>query len=224
MFTYLKYCLTLAMIGFSLGLIAQPDLRIQAGYSFLRHSQLPGFHLDHTVMFGQGAHRLALGLGLNYAEGNRNFNASNPGIFSIQFQDNLPIPPFSTFISEPKNELQVRTSTTFQLTGKLGYIYLPPSKPLRIEAGIYLSYINKSYVATVLDETTILRLIDNNLLTRNLVIPFHLRYLAIGPYLSADYTFWQGKSTSWGLGASYHLARNRHGWLDVGVSVTFGKE
>lgn len=222
----LRYFLTLGVISFCMGVMAQPTLKTQAGYSYLRHGQLSGVHFDNTAIFGQGPNRWTLGLGLNHAEGNRNFDRARPGVYTIAFGDYIP--PYQgyvgrTFQYDHPVELPVLTTQIFQLTGRVGYRYQFPDLPLSMGGGIYLSYVNKTYLADILYDTDIYWRLNNVDIVYDLAIPFYLRYLAIGPYLSADYTFWQGESTSWGLGASYHFARSRHGWLDVGVTMSFGK-
>mgnify|MGYP006266594217 CR=1 FL=1 len=222
---HLRYCLTLGLISLCLALIAQPTLQTQAGYSYLRHGQLSGVHFDNTATFGQGAHRWTLGLGLNHAEGNRNFDPDRPGVYTIQFGDYIP--PYQFFLVRTFNydhpvELPPLTTQIFQLTGRVGYSYQFPNLPLSAGGGIYLSYVNKTYIADLLYDTDIYWRLVNLDIVYDLAIPFYLRYLAVGPYLHADYTFWQGEAVSWGLGTSYHFSRNRHGWLDVGVVVTFG--
>ena len=208
-------------------LVAQPQLRTQAGYSYLRHSHFSGVHFDNEILFGSGAHRWSLGLSLNHAEGNRNFDPSQPGVYTVEFGDYVPpyqISTLPTFQYDHPVELPPLTTQIFQITSRVGYSYQLSGLPLSVGGGLYLSYVNKTYLADIFYDTEMTWQLFDLDVAYDLAIPFYLRYLAIGPYLEADYTFWQGEELGLGFGASYHFSRNRHGWLDLGLVVSFGEK
>lgn len=228
-FQYKTSVLLLTLLITSLSLNAQVNFHSQVGYSYMQHSNLNAISFTNGLQFkvGNKGH-INIGFDLNYGEGNRNFNPKDMKDYSIEYNDYFP--QFQPIVT-PSNqfthfqELEVKTSTTYQLSGTLGYGYVfnvPMIRQITIEGGMYLSYINKSYIANVIEDAaltwTFFSLEED--IEYDLVIPFYNRYIDVGPYINARIPIYKAKNMLVSASASYYNSGLQNGWFNFGLDFS----
>jgi hypothetical protein len=90
---------------------------------------------------------------------------------------------------------------------------------LQIGGGIYGTYVNKTYIAaTIYDIQFEFR---GDPWVGDWTIPYHVRYLDIGPYISVSYQTFQHWKTPLGFRLAWNHGFDQNGWFTAGIEVGF---
>lgn len=205
--------LLLNCIGYS-----QSSITFTSAYSRMKHSSLNGLYFSNNLGWGDRDFRIKTGFDLNYAFGNRNINEDVPGIVEVRtnYSDTILIPWNRSEGDSPMIVLPPMTSNTFQFTLTLsGEYHFPHYDRLSVYGGVYFTYVNKSYLVTYLTD------VDISVGEIDFVIPYHIRYLDIGPFIGADFRIWDFEKLSLGLSSSYYFGFKKNGWFNLGFYTRF---
>lgn len=211
------------ILTFCLSANAQMTIRPHLSATYMQHSQLMGFSVANDIGFSLKKGTFILGGIFSYGEGNRNFDPSVSGAYNLEFGDYFPEFQFGQFPSlqaENAIELQVKTSTTYQFTAKMGYAF--PSKTWgSLEVGIYGTYVNKSYLADVLYDFDIYWELAQQGFNIDFAIPYHFRYLDTGPYISYSKPIFKNFKLPTAVKATSFWALKNNNWYDLGLMIEF---
>ncbi len=165
---------------------AQVKLRPELSINYLQHSKLVGIGITNGLHFPLNENsKIITSFTFSYAEGNRNFNTSTDRLPNLEYDGYTP--PYQTWRVYPFGfdyviDLDVKTSTTYQYSLNIGYA--KKISKWEFGGGLYLTYINKSYLAALIPDFDITFLGDPY--TIDFFVPFHIRYYDAGPFLTAS--------------------------------------
>ncbi len=212
---------------YSVTLTAQnSQINIGMHYGYLQHSKLDGIYVNTGALIGKSNHQFEINFEVGFAEGNRNIDIKNSSgnIYNFEYKDYFP--PYQTFparsfLFDYAINLNPKTSTTIQTAVKLGYSYQKMIKKdrLQIGGGIYGTYVNKTYLVAVIYDIAFEFYGDPWI--GDWAIPYHVRYLDIGPYVSVSYQTFQQWKTPLGFRLAWNHGFDQNGWFTAGVEVGF---
>ena len=197
---------------------SQSSITFSSAYSRMKHSSLNGFCFSNILGWGEKDFRIKTGFDINFAIGNRNINKDVPGIVKVQtkYGDTILVPWNRSEGDSPTIVLPPMTSNTFQFTLTLSGDYqFPNYDRLSVYGGVYFTYVNKSYLVAYLTD------VDISIGKIDFVIPYHIRYLDIGPFIGADFRIWDFENLSLGLSSSYYIGFKKNGWFNIGIYTKF---
>lgn len=163
---------------------AQVQLRPELSFAYLQHSKLIGLGVTNGLHFPlKNESKLVASFTFAYTQGNRNFNPDEEGLYNIEYGNYSP--PFQNLIGTPflfdfMTETEAKTSTTFQYS--LNLSYAKKFNKWEFGGGLYITYVNKSYLAALIPDFDIT--FGNEPFSIDYLVPFHIRYYDIGPFLT----------------------------------------
>lgn len=160
-------------------------LRPELSLNYMQDSKLVGLGVTQGLHYNLNKkEKIALSFTFAYAEGNRNFKTSPDRLPNVEFGDYSP--RYQTLIGGPFSwdhpiELDVKTATTYQYS--LNFSYLRKAGAWEWGGGVYLTYINKSYLAALIPDFDIE--FAGRAYSIDFFVPFHVRYYDAGPFVTA---------------------------------------
>lgn len=198
---------------------AQIKMRPEFAGAYLQHSKLFGFStgctFDYTLKSGD---RIGLGVLFAHGEGNRDFDfdpTQNPNVLLDYYAPDYDL--FRSIDLEFPIELDARTATTFQYILQTAYKKKLTEK-IFIGAGLYGTFINKSYLAGPIDD------FGFDLFgipyVADIYIPFHIRYFDLGPLVLFNYQLNKAETKiPVGIETKTYLAVKQNWSYHLGITI-----
>lgn len=202
---------------------AQIYIRPSLSTTYMHGSKMVGWSITNDVVLPLKKNNLIIGGGFAHSEGNRNFDRNVPGNYTIEYENRIatldPLGALSYQYYLPK-EFKVKTSTTFQYIIKIGYEFVLEKG--KLETGLYGTYVNKNYIADIIEDARVTRFpyfSEAQAQNADIIIPFNLRYIDLGPYIGYSYPVFKKLKNPMFIKSLLYVGFYDNSRIDIGVSI-----